>query len=526
MLKAILVDDEQLSIDMMKNLVEWNRYDVQIVATAPDGLSALELFREHGPNIVITDIKMPGMDGLEFIRCVREVNQDVEIIFISGYADFSFVKEAITLGSANYLLKPVDEMELEKTLQKITRKINEKSISRNLALKGETQKRKKLLHDYLRSGAQQSLGYKLFMEFCPEGAPFLLMSVNVNHETIAAYTDASSLAVDQIAYEQERIEHIAARYAPCLALEDEECAWLLLLRTGNKEDVITIAEALLRFLRNEGKADARVCFSRSSVRAQELPELYAQAMQFVKYSQYLGDTDILGSEYCCNEEEFHRIRYAEYGRQATEAMRRYDVAETERILEEALSSSMAINPDDLSSVYEFCFEVVLCAKGLLAESGVPVKDGWVAEVRYEHIAAIRSQERLRAFMIRVIRALKAKPRKREEQYSQLVREGIDFLSAHYDQNLSLEEICKHLSVSKNYFSYLFKRDTGESLWAYLTSIRMGRAMKLLRETNLKSLEIAYQVGYDNPSYFTKLFKKISGQTPNEYREHSMRGGGV
>jgi len=522
-LKAILVDDEQLSIDMMKNLIEWDRYDVQIVATAPDGLSALELFRELAPNIIITDIKMPGMDGIEFIRRVREISQDVEIIFISAYADFAFVKEAITLGSSNYLLKPVDEAELEKTLEKITQKINEKSVSRRLALTSETRKKKRILHDYLRSGAQRTLGRKLFAEFCPEGVPFLLMSVSVDHETIAAYTDASSLAVDQIAYEQERIEHIAARLAPCLALEDEECTWLLLLRTGNKEDAIAIAEALLHSLRDGGKTDARVCFSRISTRAQELPVLCAQVLQFDQYSQYLGDIDVLGSGYCCNEEEFHRVRYADYGRQATEAMRRYDAAEAERILEEALSSSTAISPDDLISVYEFCFVVVLCAKRLLTERGAPGKNAWIAEIRYEQIAAIRSQEQLRAFMIRVIRTLEAKPGKKQEHYSQLVREGIDFLMAHYDQNLSLEEICKHLSVSKNYFSYLFKRDVGESLWAYLTSIRMSKAKTLLSDTNLKSLEIAYQVGYDNPSYFAKLFKKLNGQTPNEYREHAMGG---
>ena len=145
MLKAILVDDEQLSIHMMENLIEWDRYGVRIAATAADGMEALEKFREHVPNIVITDIKMPNMDGIEFIRRVREISADAEIIFISAYADFSFVKEAIALGCSNYLLKPVDEVELEKTLQKITQKISEKSISRKLAQKSETQKKKMLL---------------------------------------------------------------------------------------------------------------------------------------------------------------------------------------------------------------------------------------------------------------------------------------------------------------------------------------------------------------------------------------------
>jgi len=523
MLKAILVDDEQLSIHMMENLIEWERYGVRIVATAADGLEALEKFRENVPNIVITDIKMPNLDGIEFIRRVREISVDAEIIFISAYADFSFVKEAIALGCSNYLLKPVDEVELEKTLQKITQKISEKSISRNLALRNETQKKKKLLRDYLRTNTHPALGRKLFAEFCPEGSSFLLMSVTVRHETIDAYTGASSLAGDQIAYEQERIEQIAAERAPCLALEDEECTWLLVLRTGSQEDAVAIAQAVQRFLRGEGKAKVRICFSRCAARASEAPVLYAQVMQFEKYSQYLGDIDILGSDYRCNEEEFHKARYAEYGRQAAEALRRRDTADAQRILEEALRSSTAISPHDLSSIYEFCFEIVLCAKGLLpVEDAANEESAWLAEIRYGQISAIPSLEQLRAFMIRVIRALATPPQGRAEQYSQLVREGIDFLAAHYDQNLSLDEICKHLSISKTYFSFLFKRDTGVSLWAYLTGIRMRRAKALLRDTNLKSLEIAYQIGYDNPSYFSKLFKKLNGQTPNEYRASARK----
>jgi len=520
MLKAILVDDEQLSIHMMENLIEWDRYGVRIVATAADGLEALEKFREHLPNIVITDIKMPNLDGIAFIRRVREISADAEIIFISAYADFSFVKEAIALGCSNYLLKPVDEVELERTLQKITQKISEKSISRKLALQSETQKKKKALHDYLRGGAHPALGHALFAEFCPEGDPYLLMGVTLHHETIDAYTGASSLAEDQRAYQQERIEQIAAERAPCLALEDEECTWLLVLRTGSQDDAVAIAQALQRFLRGEGKVKGRTCFSRCATRASEAPVLYAQVMQFEKYSQYLGDVDILGSGYGCNEEEFHKARYAEYGRQAAEALRRHDAAGAQQILEEALRSSTAISPHDLSSIYEFCFEIVLCAKGLLAEESPAQSEGdgaWIAEIGYGQIAAIPSLERLRAFMTRVIGALCAPPQEKSEQYSQLVREGIDFLAAQYDQNLSLDEICRHLSISKTYFSYLFKRDTGVSLWAYLTGIRMRRAKALLRDTDLKSLEIAYQIGYDNPSYFSKLFKKLHGQTPNEYR---------
>ncbi|MCQ5089892.1 AraC family transcriptional regulator [Ruthenibacterium lactatiformans] len=93
-----------------------------------------------------------------------------------------------------------------------------------------------------------------------------------------------------------------------------------------------------------------------------------------------------------------------------------------------------------------------------------------------------------------------------------------YLQENYDRNLSLEEICSALGVSRNYFCYLFKKETGQNLWAYLTDNRLAKAKELLRTTQDKTYAIAYQVGYDNPSYFSKLFKKGTGMTPNEYRK--------
>ncbi len=525
MLQALLADDEPLSIRMMENLIEWDRYGIRIVATASDGQEALEKFREHMPHIIITDIKMPRLNGIEFIHRAREINADAEIIFISAYADFAFVKEAIALGCTDYLLKPVDEFELERTLQRITRKISEKTLSRQLVQRLETQKQKKAIHDYLRGNGKPEQGRRLLADWYQGGRLLTLMSVSLRHETIAAYTGANSMAAEQATSQLEKVERVASGLMPCLVLEEEDCSWLLVLQTSRKAEAMAVAQELLSFLRHEWKSDARICFSRAGP-PEEMAALYSQVMQFDKYSQYLGDVDILGGDDRSGEAELYRARFTEYGKQVMDSLRHRDPAAARRTLQEALGASTAISPEDLSSIYELCFEIVLCVKGLLAgeppeePSGAPD----ATELTYEAITSLRSLQSLSAYMDRVLGMVFSPARGKPEPYTQLVRDGISFLTERYDQNLSLEEICRHLSISKNYFCYLFKRDTGVSLWAYLTDIRMRKAKALLRDTDLKSLEIAYQVGYDNPSYFSKLFKKLQGVTPNEYRLSARQEG--
>ena len=126
-------------------------------------------------------------------------------------------------------------------------------------------------------------------------------------------------------------------------------------------------------------------------------------------------------------------------------------------------------------------------------------------------------DELRRFMEEVLEVLPGEE-PAEHVYSQLVQDGMAYLQENYDRNLSLEEICGALGVSRNYFCYLFKKETGQNLWAYLTDNRLAKAKELLRTTQDKTYAIAYQVGYDNPSYFSKLFKKGTGMTPNEYRK--------
>ncbi|MCL2486142.1 MAG: response regulator [Oscillospiraceae bacterium] len=391
MIKAMLVDDEVLMIKMLEALIDWNRLGIEIVATACDGVDAMEKYVKFLPQIVISDIKMPKLSGLEFISRVHAMNAEAEFIFISAYADFGYVSEAMRLGVANYILKPIDEAELERTLRAVTDKINDKNLAIKKSEKNDRFKAKILLRDYMKTGQRAGAAAKVFGELVGDATPFVLLSVTPNAETINEYTELAGMADHHLNYLLDKMQEIIRRDFNCLSFEYEERSWMIILFCDDVEKIARISNSLLKFLKDECKINARAAFSQPAGSMRELPRLYAQVNQYNKYA--------------------------------------------------------------------------------------------VANKRY----------------------------------SALVENGIAFLDEKYDTNLSLDEICEYLSVSKNYFSYLFKHDTGTSLWAYLTKLRIDKAKDFLESTDLKSYEIAYKVGYDNPSYFAKLFKKYVGKTPNEYR---------
>ena len=190
------------------------------------------------------------------------------------------------------------------------------------------------------------------------------------------------------------------------------------------------------------------------------------------------------------------------------------------ILNEAFELNSLYYPRDKKGIYDLCYQTLQHIRQNVSEERRTDKVYQeVCNITYEKLAELQTVKELKKTMVDIIEKIsELQERPSGRSYSKAVEEGMALIEARYNQNLSLEEICLEIAISKNYFCYLFKRETGMSIWNYLTVIRLQHAKKLLEKTELKSYEIAFQVGYDNPSYFSKLFKKYELMTPNEYRE--------
>lgn len=518
MLTALIVDDEKLSVKMLEKIIDWNSFGIQITATAHDGLEALDAFREYKPNIVISDIKMPNLNGLEFIKQVKQFNPETEFILISAYADFDNVKKAIELGCSNYILKPIDEFELEDTLKKVTARISDKKAADKIAVKNRLLQERQVLHRYMNAGTSPLAAAKSANNLGLEFSSFALMSFGLSNNSINDYIENGQQLDGQMNFIMERMTSVLNSYSKCLLFDYEDYGWIAILTNCDLQKQLMSAEAMVSFFAEEIRMDVNICFTDIGQQISDLPQLMKRLHHLSRYSFYVQDERILGYGYNCAESEIDPLQIIAMSKSMTTTLQQNDLNRAAQLLDEVLLVSCKADPNSLHLFFDFYYNMICTIRDKLSDEGRLVEDyRFVLNLGYKDIEQISTVDEMSRLMNRLLALLNKDAKPVKEKYSSLVEAGISYLEENYNCNLSLEDICAHLAVSKNYFCYLFKRDTGQNLWAHLTDIRLNKSKELLSTTELKSYEIAYMVGYDNPSYFSKLFKKCTGKSPNEYR---------
>ena len=338
-------------------------------------------------------------------------------------------------GCSDYILKPIDEAELEQALRRTVEEIRGRKEQESVINESEAQLRAMKLYQYMKNGC--SLNSILnFEQYLPvDFNSYSLMMVRLENETIDEFNSISTMEPVQSGYLTGLMKEILSEKTEHFLIFDYEAQnWFLLLEGLNGRDKAACAQRILEMLKRELDVRGFICFSTRQQGLDKLPMVYEEVTALGKYGFFVGEEPILGYDYNCSQKEMEEIRT---------------------------------------------------------------------------IGAMREQEQKDTDMASG----------QGKRYSKPVELSLQLIEGSYDRNISLDEICREAAVSRNYFCYLFKREVGVSVWNYLTQLRMERAKKLLEETDLRSYEIAFQVGYDNPSYFSRIFKKYEQMTPNEYREN-------
>ena len=513
MLKVLLVDDEELSLEMLKNLIDWSRYGIEIAGCAGNGNEALEIFMQEKPEIIITDIRMPGMDGMEMVRRCKEYNSNLEFIFVSAYADFEYAQQALAMEGANYLIKPVDEYELEKTIKKIVDKIDRMKTEKRLVEKAENEKCRMDIWYYLTSGNGRSIAQKAHSKLRMDLSTFSLMGFTLSESSMDTHIRNSVQIDAKLSFIQKKLSERLSRWCDSLLFSWRDQMWTALLYNV-RVNLRECAEDILDFLSREMNIEAHACYTRIESGIENLPDAMKRLELLVEYTAFVGDENIVGDESETEDNSKDLEILSNAGKSLVSAINRNDLSLASSIVNETLSSVTQTTPDIMPYIRDFAYMGIQSMRN--NSNGKEL-----TSITYSNIEALNTREELMAFMLEKLSIMEGREEK-EKPLSTLVENGMKYLESNFDRNISLEEICDELGVSRNYFSYLFKKETGQNIWAYLTSIRIMKAKQLLTLTDEKTYVIAYQVGYDNPSYFAKLFKKATGLTPNEYRTGSRQ----
>ncbi|KQO16654.1 response regulator [Paenibacillus sp. Leaf72] len=510
MLKVLLTDDEVFVRKGLMELIPWEEMKFIVVGEANNGKEALEMIEDLEPDLVITDIRMPLVDGLDLIRSVKENTQlDPVFIIISGYNDFKYAQQALRYGVHDYIMKPIDEEEITAALRKLTYSIGER---KKALLSGDKQAGNPIL-EALMQGAlnrKEAEQYSSMLGM-PEGASMMYVLVDV-------YAAPQEQLADMRTF-QEALHSLEEQRGDIPVIELQPGKFGLLLNVDwmhNRAGGIgPFLERLRTALSRRLSVDIGIYAGNSVDHVAELRRSFLEASEAArhKYAErgviwyakinnrplYVFDiSPDISNKLILQLEEGSREAY----RQTAEGM--FRLFREQRFTPQAVTGSLS-----------------RCITGIIAV--IKEMDGSEEEVRRLKELAEREhgnwslQLLEEHFMLALAEAEEYIALLRQEWSRSSIKQIKNYIDAHYSENISLKCIAARFYMNALYLGRLFRKNYGVYFNEYVLELRVKEAKKLLRQTDLRMYEIAARVGFQNADYFVTQFEKLEKRSPTEYR---------
>lgn len=516
MYKLFIADDEQLVVETLSAMIDWNASGVRIVGTANNGKQALKRILQSDPDIVMTDIRMPGLNGLELIRALKEKGRKAECIIVSGYSEFEYAKEAIELEAVDYLIKPAELEEVAKTVSRAIDRLERKADQTGNRPELRTAKALDwaVFTDLIVHGKRPSFDqtpYERYNQFTAivigSSATLWLERMKNNGVTDALLSFLANRGiVVELLYEQQKVILLCMaaleEYVPLTEIlmaaaatfSNDSSSDDISLSIGIGPVVTEIIHAYISFLAADKACQMGLFFRVPVMDGNSWPEITRvserlisdwsdQIQSFVRYEQ--------------KEFEEMLVRWTEWGTGrliAPVTLKKAGIQWANRLL------------DLIEQDYGIKIESVIGDRTRMIDGILEAPD-WASLQKQCQDLAQGVQ-----FYLNVIKTtLKEK----------VVQEIKVYLESHYHENIQLDQLAERFDLNSSYVSNLYSKSTGQTILEYITLLRIQKAKQLLRESSFKISKISQSVGYDNQRYFCQVFKKHVGVSPGLYRESHM-----
>lgn len=537
MFKVMIVDDEVLIRIGIKSSIEWESNGFQVIGEAQNGAEALELYEKYFPEIVITDIRMPVMNGLELIRALKQKNSHVKIIVLSYYNDFEYVREALKLGAVDYILKMTME---PKDLLSLLLKIKEQVIEEHQQkcemeeMKGKYQLSIELLEEKLVNDIIKGT-------FTSESE--IIKNLNmINAELplkslVVLYLQIDDYAVQTRQYsERERgflsksilnlIKEVLRESHPGITGLINEKEFVCLLGFKNS-DVFVKLSSYIYTLSNKIKYSLQkftnftvaVGVSGICTDVCSIQEYCNQARKAVLYKLFKGKNSVIFYDEIRKElVSLPRWMPSNVENSLRSYFAKGDI-EAIRMLYDSIFKGLIKPSMDVDFANSVCDELILILKKITTDSGKDFnKIIEQSRIPYSSIRDIETLDERYKLLIQLTEdTIKNEDVCRVYRYSPLIQKAVGYLYNNYNRDIKLKDVADYVNISPAYLSQLFKVETGENLVNYLNNIRVKKAKELMLNTDMKIYEIAVRVGLENARYFSQVFKKYEKITPAEFR---------
>ncbi|WP_054742769.1 response regulator transcription factor [Cellulosilyticum ruminicola] len=536
MYKVFLVEDEFALRERMKRNIPWEENELCLVGEAEDGELAYPMILKLQPDIIITDIKMPFMDGLALSKLVKQERPDIKIIILSGYDEFEYAKEAINIGITDYLLKPITPKQMIASLKNVMSNIEKERVQvsqlhkdSDYALK-EARKQRNILFNELTTCTLnvQELFEKfkaLDMDLIGSNYNLILAKVILEAKNLQEYEQLNKVLEESISKwcESEKDVLFFNREVEGLAFivkgMTEEAALM-------EQKVISMLQTLFEQVEIQhyyigiGQQVKRVSEIAKSFEAANKALAYRYLMQNEKviYYKALGDYRIMPQE---EQMSIKEVDVSQFDKKVVIDFFKNGVASGIPDFVHKYLEGCGGNVSILFREY-MAMDIYLSAinfiEGLGAQSDALV--GVCGDLKNIH-KQIATPESASIYLEKVLNCVFVmRDQMAMNRYDTLIEEAKAYMMAHYnEEDISLNSVAEHVGISPSHFSSIFSQEVGQTFISYLTQIRMEKAKELLRCSNMKSFEIGFAIGYKDPHYFSYLFKKTQNCTPKEYRNH-------
>jgi len=520
MYKAVLVDDENFDLLGMQRLIPWQALNIEIAYSSNKPLAALNYMNKHELDILITDIKMPVMSGLELAKIALQKHKHLKVIFISGYQDFEYAKQALHMKADGYILKPVDDDEIIAALKEIVtsldiqtereREQQDDTISSFTFIKQDF-----LLH--LMDGTIDEATLTAFLRKYPMDIPNLPA-----HAVIVEVDDTARKRMDLNDSLQLVMNHI------CSFIEQNGlgiCCQLSLTRigiiySGETAQIESELSRLIQYVRSSSSFTVTISYGHLARDTACLPASFREALDLMSIKMFKGKDRVISPNIFGEPAIPHLTDIHVLLDQLFTAMSSYALVEICDCIEELFDSVKGSG--DPIHVYHFSTHVIARLEGYLIALGESYESladwkeyGFATVQQFETIHDIKSW--LRRAVFEWSELIYQKKHKREWK---LLVEIEGYVKNNLSNDITLKEASSHFSYSANHFGFLFKEQVGISFNDYVVSLRMDKARELLQLNGLKVYEIADLVGYRSLTYFSRVFKETFGMTPGDYRKQS------
>lgn len=531
MLKVFLVEDESFIREGLRDNIPWEKYGYTFVGEASDGEMALSMIRKLRPDVLITDIKMPFMDGLALSRIVQSELPQTRIIIISGYDDFEYARQAIEVGVEQYLLKPITKLALRKVLLELKEKIDQENTNDDYQLRYQAEMKEyeqfsrrhffeKMLHGELsvqeiyEEAAKQSLDLT--------AGAYNLLFISLQDKTSALTREQQ----EKNHFRREEMLHFFLRYPQYILFTWNVSQYGILIKTD--------ADRMDDFVKKAVRQIAGVCESKDSPfiwhiavgspveRLSMLKDCYQDVSHYLAYRYFLPDMHIftgqtLADKIALNEDT--DLKSVDSSQMDPEIIKDFlgsgNISEVRDFVDgylskisEALESRMFRDYVTLN----IRFSVLAYVDSLDHEEAHRKME------KYDISGTIRKEELYTYFRDMLQTALEIRDEQSSSQSGHVLKVALEYIDSHFcEETLSLNEVAAKAGVSPNYLSSVFSQSRQKTFIEYITNKRMEKAKKLLKTTAVSTGSIAVQVGYKDPRYFSFVFKKTQGLSPREYR---------